>query len=486
MAEYTMELRELVERHYPLALDRYPIFDENHRAVLNNKIIQHFWYREIGQETPDRFNRMLGRKMNEIMPYYNQLYVSTLIEYDPLATEFINATTKDVTRTKEKTEAGYAAAMSETTGDVQSTNRDFTQKTGMEFTTDYTSNIEKHKVGAETIDSTDNSDYQKQGDRTVDTTMVRIEDLNEDKTANTTTNRDLTRKTDFEENTQHQQNETHTEDTTENTKMEAHEDFDETRNTTGNKMHTNNITEIEAKDTKFSDMPSAMTATEETVEGDDDGNGGGTTIKVDGYVTTRTVENTTKNTTDIGTENWTENVKTDHTKDNTQTTDFTRDRDNTDDIHWTQDHTSTQDVTEHETTIQDYTHNVKNTNNINQHDLSNEIWHESGVNHEAYHADRSYREDNTSAQADNTHGTQNTAAGENEKNDSERNVAHNQQEASARQQHVVGDKQGDITIKSEGRRGVSPAKLIEEYRSVILNVDMLVIKELEPLFMQMW
>ena len=113
MAEYTMELRELVERHYPLALDRYPIFDENHRAVLNNKIIQHFWYREIWQETPDRFNRMLSRKMNEIMPYYNQLYVSTLIEYDPLATEFINATTKDVTKTKEKTEAGYAARSEE-------------------------------------------------------------------------------------------------------------------------------------------------------------------------------------------------------------------------------------------------------------------------------------------------------------------------------------------------------------------------------------
>ena len=100
MAEYTMELRELIQRHYPLSLDKYPIFNEEHRHVLNDKIIQHFWYREIGQETPDRFNRMLARKMNEIMPYYNQMYLSTLIEFDPLATEYISSTTKDETKRK--------------------------------------------------------------------------------------------------------------------------------------------------------------------------------------------------------------------------------------------------------------------------------------------------------------------------------------------------------------------------------------------------
>ena len=82
MAEYTIEIRSLVQKKYPFALNDYPIFDEMYREELNNKILQHFWYREIGQETPDRFNRMLRRKMFEIMPYYNQLYKSTLLEFD--------------------------------------------------------------------------------------------------------------------------------------------------------------------------------------------------------------------------------------------------------------------------------------------------------------------------------------------------------------------------------------------------------------------
>ena len=43
MANYTIELRELVEKyHFPLALNDYPIFDESYRPLLNRKIIEHF------------------------------------------------------------------------------------------------------------------------------------------------------------------------------------------------------------------------------------------------------------------------------------------------------------------------------------------------------------------------------------------------------------------------------------------------------------
>lgn len=37
MGEYTVSLRYLIERGYPLALDRYPIFDEIYRDYLNKK-----------------------------------------------------------------------------------------------------------------------------------------------------------------------------------------------------------------------------------------------------------------------------------------------------------------------------------------------------------------------------------------------------------------------------------------------------------------
>lgn len=81
-----------VESSWPKIYDRlgladYPIFNESHRSVLNNKIIRHYYMREIGVETMELFRWFMRVKMNEIMPYYNQLYESELIEFDPLSTK---------------------------------------------------------------------------------------------------------------------------------------------------------------------------------------------------------------------------------------------------------------------------------------------------------------------------------------------------------------------------------------------------------------
>lgn len=72
------------ETYAKLKLDDYPIFDEAYRPTLNDKIIRHFYFREIGQETMAQFTWYLRTRMFEIMPYYNQLYESTLIEFEPL------------------------------------------------------------------------------------------------------------------------------------------------------------------------------------------------------------------------------------------------------------------------------------------------------------------------------------------------------------------------------------------------------------------
>jgi hypothetical protein len=53
----------------------YPIFDENYRSVLNSKILNHFYENEIGFETPALFRHYLNTTLDEIMPFYNTLYV---------------------------------------------------------------------------------------------------------------------------------------------------------------------------------------------------------------------------------------------------------------------------------------------------------------------------------------------------------------------------------------------------------------------------
>ena len=61
----------------------YPIFDESYRSVLETKIIKHFYTREIGEETVGLWKLRLDRKLNEIMPYFNQLYNANIEELNP-------------------------------------------------------------------------------------------------------------------------------------------------------------------------------------------------------------------------------------------------------------------------------------------------------------------------------------------------------------------------------------------------------------------
>lgn len=83
MSKYTTELRYLIESGFDIGLKDYPIFDENYREPLNRKIINHYYFREIGFETAELFKRYLNNTMNEIMPYYNQLFKSELLEFNP-------------------------------------------------------------------------------------------------------------------------------------------------------------------------------------------------------------------------------------------------------------------------------------------------------------------------------------------------------------------------------------------------------------------
>lgn len=59
-----------------LALGDYPIWDESKRSWLNERIMYHFWMREIRGETPAQFMRFISRHMHEIMPTCNVIFAS--------------------------------------------------------------------------------------------------------------------------------------------------------------------------------------------------------------------------------------------------------------------------------------------------------------------------------------------------------------------------------------------------------------------------
>lgn len=117
-ARYTIFIRSLVDSGYDFGLDDFPIWDDAYRRTLFNKIIEHYMYQEIGFETPELFKHYINLALNEIMPYYNQLYLTTLYQLDPFLEFKHDETSKRITDVDNKLNSDID---SKTNSDVDTT-----------------------------------------------------------------------------------------------------------------------------------------------------------------------------------------------------------------------------------------------------------------------------------------------------------------------------------------------------------------------------
>ena len=139
MSKYTTEVRYICEKandleHSTGYLDvddiiegaipdvfsfTFPIFDQAYRNVLCTKILRHYYTREIGFETVGLWKLKLQTKLNEIMPFYNQLYKSELINFNPLYDTDLQTTNvgnKDSETNKQESRTGNAVAANQKAG----------------------------------------------------------------------------------------------------------------------------------------------------------------------------------------------------------------------------------------------------------------------------------------------------------------------------------------------------------------------------------
>lgn len=81
IAKYTLEISQIVSDKY------FKIFDFNYdfytddltiRSNFEQKFLDYYMFHEIGFETIGRFKHSLMAKLNTIMPYYKQLYISEM------------------------------------------------------------------------------------------------------------------------------------------------------------------------------------------------------------------------------------------------------------------------------------------------------------------------------------------------------------------------------------------------------------------------
>jgi hypothetical protein len=207
MATFTMELREVLESVYGpdpfiysaftyndvtygklpnltnptlIGLGTYPIFNEEYRKILNGKIIDEYYTREIGTETIDNFALILRRKMDQIMPYYNKLYLSEEIPYDALDTMKIHSVNNTVTAEDSNVNAKTTSA-----SDTLSTSRAVqsnTPQTMLSGNEDYATAASDSKgdtkgTGATDSDSTSNTASNINGDNLVTGYQAAASDL---------------------------------------------------------------------------------------------------------------------------------------------------------------------------------------------------------------------------------------------------------------------------------------------------------------------
>ena len=102
MANFTMEIREMMSQ--PLVNGvftfDYEFYSDNvqDKETFEKLFVSHFYFREIGFETPERFKMKLQAKLNLIMPYYRQL---ALTEWDKVRSIEQMMTSKNLTETTE-------------------------------------------------------------------------------------------------------------------------------------------------------------------------------------------------------------------------------------------------------------------------------------------------------------------------------------------------------------------------------------------------
>lgn len=341
----------------------FPIFDEAYRPILEKKILKHYYTREICCETVGLWKHYLDMKMNEIMPYYNQLYKSELLEFNPLYDV-------DLTTDYQKVDNGNN---SKARNIAEEGSYSDTDKYKEENNHEETINVEeeKRKSGSTVVDEDKTHANTKIIDENISGTEHVVGGENTDGTTGSTTSNTSANKNDHWE---------YFSDTPEG-----------------------GINGLSPSASALGQNNYLTTATHIT----DDGTGSTSGSTVSG--TSHSETDTTKDTTTSGERDVNENVSGSDTKDSTTTT--------------------------------------SDTENI---------------------------DGETTKGGSDTKESERNKSGSNEKQVSD-NSTETLKNIEDYLQHVVGKK-----------GGASYSKMLEEFRNTFLNIDMMIIKDLRPLFFNLW
>lgn len=305
MSKYTYKLGELHESGFNVFGFEYPMI-AGHRKQFESKFILHFYDEEIGFENPEQFRRRLMAKLNDIMPYYIELYKTENLIDNPFLTYKMETSYNRGEDTKLFTKSINNQIVESNERNSKTSDNDFVSKTITDNVTDKTSHEGYNENGElnRTIDYTSDqkTDENIKTHSTTNETTETVENSKQTEHTSSVADSvvDKTNKTDYDSSSSNEQ------DTTKK------EDYNETHSDT--------------KIILYSDTPQ-----ENFVIGDN--TGAPDYIPLSSYATTYTRENnngSVKYDKDItekvkgkGSENSTNNSKSNETGNNTSSSDKT-------------------------------------------------------------------------------------------------------------------------------------------------------------------
>lgn len=157
----------------------YPIFDDSYRADLETKILKHYYTREIAAETYGRWKLFLESRMLEIMPYYNELYKSTLYDYD-IFDDVNYRRTGNRTTDEDGTHQDTDVTETETTNNGSVATTDTTETETSDTGSSHTETADEGSTSGTKVIDTDTTETGTAWDKYSDTPQGSVQNLEND------------------------------------------------------------------------------------------------------------------------------------------------------------------------------------------------------------------------------------------------------------------------------------------------------------------
>lgn len=521
-------LGDLVDHGYPVFDDTWTTYVKEYKPVLIEKIIREYRFNEICCPTPDRFRHYINTHLAKIMPYYNQMYASELIRFDPMLNHSLV-----------KNERSIENLLKSTRTEAEKAAKNIRDVSGV--TAGITDSIAQTDVkSTDTVDKTVKNVYNKQGtdDSTTDSTSHADEVGHTDKVTEETKQRDVSETTDanvqgnktVKENETFDGNKNVTANTTKdivtdtsNEKKQGGTVTDDgagTSHSEGKKNYTEKLTEVsDTTDTMDLDETTNAAARKDYADtpqiqlssaAGSDGLGPTgvnwsvrsdylTNVTWDSSNTTHKLDSTEKiHTNKVSDKAHDETTSDDGntTAKNTQTTDMTttdvgktstNEKDNTNQTEVTNNtgvkdsNTDTTETTDKNVVTDDHTktNGMETTDSTKQTDAKgqevyDDDWTENG-NANTIENSVAVGTKNTNAAAKET---QNTQTAENAQESSAQNANANENTSRTTDR--------GLTDMTSGFMNISASELLMKFRNTFLNIDAMIIEELRENFMEVF